>query len=57
VIKFCQGCFEKQRRIDELTEEVARLKAKLGYLKRVRRKKDILAPLRHHLKCLIRQML
>ncbi len=31
---YCKGCFEKQRKIDELTEEVKRLKAKLNYLER-----------------------
>jgi len=34
VINFCPGCFEKQRKIDDLTEEVKRLKAKLNYLER-----------------------
>jgi transposase len=34
VINYCPGCFEKQRKIDELTEEVKRLKAKLNYLER-----------------------
>jgi len=34
VLNFCPGCFEKQRQIDELTEEVKRLKARLNYLKR-----------------------
>jgi len=34
VINYCPGCFEKQRRIDELTEEVKSLKAKLNYLER-----------------------
>jgi transposase len=37
VINFCPGCFEKQRKIDELTEEVKRLKAKLNYLERKER--------------------
>ncbi len=32
--KYCKGCFEKQCKIDELTEEVKRLKAKLNYLER-----------------------
>lgn len=32
--KYCEGCFEKQRKIDELTEEVKRLKGKLNYLER-----------------------
>ena len=31
---YCEGCFEKQRKIDALTEENRRLKAKLGYLER-----------------------
>lgn len=31
---YCKGCFEKQCKIDELTEEVKRLKAKLNYLER-----------------------
>lgn len=31
---FCEGCFQRQRKIDELTEEISRLKAKLRYLKR-----------------------
>jgi len=34
VINYCPGCFEKQRKIDELTEEVKRLKSKLNYLER-----------------------
>ncbi len=34
MINYCAGCFEKQRKIDELTEEVKRLKAKLNYLER-----------------------
>jgi len=34
VINGCEGCLNKQRKIDELTEENQRLKAKLGYLKR-----------------------
>jgi len=34
VINFCPGCFEKQRQIDALTEEVKRLKARLNYLER-----------------------
>jgi len=34
VINFCPGCFEKQRKIDALTEEVKRLKARLNYLER-----------------------
>ena len=34
MINFCPGCFEKQRKIDDLTEEVKRLKAKLNYLER-----------------------
>jgi transposase len=31
---YCKDCFEKQCQIDELTEEVKRLKAKLNYLDR-----------------------
>jgi hypothetical protein len=31
---YCKGCFEKQCKIDELTEEVKRLKAQLNYLER-----------------------
>ena len=31
---YCKGCFEKQCKIDELTEEVKRLKARLNYLER-----------------------
>ena len=34
MINYCKGCFEKQRKIDELTEEVKRLKSKLNYLER-----------------------
>jgi len=34
VINYCPGCFEKQRKIDELTEEIKSLKAKLRYLER-----------------------
>lgn len=34
MINYCPGCFEKQQRIDQLTEEVGRLKAKLRYLER-----------------------
>lgn len=34
MINFCPGCFEKQRQIDALTEEVKRLKARLNYLER-----------------------
>jgi len=34
VINYCKGCFEKQCKIDELTEEVKRLKSKLNYLER-----------------------
>lgn len=30
----CSGCYKKQRKIDELTGEVARLKQQLGYRKR-----------------------
>lgn len=30
-IGFCSGCFEKQKKIDDLTEEVNRLKAQLHY--------------------------
>lgn len=36
MLNFCPGCFEKQRQIDELTEEVKRLRAKLNYLERKR---------------------
>jgi len=31
---YCPGCLEKQRRIDELEEEVRRLKAQLRYQQR-----------------------
>lgn len=31
---FCEGCFEKQRKIDQLTEEISSVKAKLRYLER-----------------------
>jgi len=31
--KYCEGCFEKQRKIDELLEENLRLKAQLRYRK------------------------
>lgn len=31
---YCEGCFEKQRRIDELSEEVKRLKDQLKYRQR-----------------------
>jgi hypothetical protein len=34
VINYCPGCFERQRKIDELTEDVKRLKSKLNYLER-----------------------
>ncbi len=34
MINYCKGCFEKQLKIDELREEVKRLKAKLNYLER-----------------------
>ncbi len=34
MVNNCQECLKKQRKIDELTEENQRLKAKLGYLKR-----------------------
>jgi len=34
VINYCPGCFEKQCKIDALTEEIKQLKAKLGYLER-----------------------
>lgn len=34
MINYCKGCFEKQCKIDELTEEVKRLKSKLNYLER-----------------------
>jgi hypothetical protein len=33
-VNFCPGCFEKQRRIDQLEEEVRRLKQKLRYRER-----------------------
>lgn len=31
---YCEGCFEKQRKIDALTEEIKQMKAKLRYLER-----------------------
>ncbi len=31
---YCEGCFEKQRKIDALTEEIKQLKVKLKYLER-----------------------
>ena len=31
---YCEGCFEKQRKIDALIEEIKQLKAKLRYLER-----------------------
>lgn len=34
MINYCPGCFEKQRKIDALTEEIKQLKAKLRYLER-----------------------
>lgn len=34
MISYCKGCFEKQLKIDELTEELKRLKAKLHYRER-----------------------
>ena len=34
MINYCPGCFEKQRKIDELTEEIKSLKSKLNYLER-----------------------
>ncbi|HSB06591.1 MAG TPA: IS66 family transposase [Thermodesulfobacteriota bacterium] len=34
MIRYCPGCFEKQRKIDALTEEIQSLKAKLRYLER-----------------------
>jgi len=34
VRSYCEGCFEKQRQIDALTEEIQSLKAKLRYLER-----------------------
>ncbi len=34
MINYCPGCFEKQRKIDELTEEIKNLKGKLRYLER-----------------------
>ena len=34
MINYCKGCFEKQCKIDELTEEVKRLKSKSNYLER-----------------------
>jgi hypothetical protein len=33
-VNFCPGCFEKQRRIDQLEEEVRSLKQKLRYRER-----------------------
>lgn len=33
-VRYCKGCFEKQRKIDELEEEIKRLKAKLAYEER-----------------------
>jgi transposase len=33
-VNFCPGCFEKQRRIDQLEEEVRQLKQKLRYRRR-----------------------
>ena len=33
-VNFCPGCFEKQRRIDQLEEEVRRLKQQLRYRRR-----------------------
>lgn len=33
-VNFCPGCFEKQRRIDQLQEEVRSLKQKLRYRQR-----------------------
>lgn len=35
--RYCEGCFEKQRKIDALTEEVQQLRAKLRYLERKER--------------------
>lgn len=35
--RYCAGCFEKQRKIDELKEEVRCLKDRLGYLERKER--------------------
>lgn len=32
--RYCAGCFEKQRKIDELQEEIRRLKDRLGHLER-----------------------
>lgn len=32
--RYCPGCFEKQRKIDELTEEIKSLKGKLRSLER-----------------------
>lgn len=34
MISYCEDCFEKQRKIDELTEEVKSLKAKMRHLER-----------------------
>ena len=31
LMTYCKGCLEKQREIDELKEEIARLKAKQRY--------------------------
>lgn len=33
-VKYCEGCFEKQRKIDELEDENQRLKEKLAYKER-----------------------
>lgn len=33
-VNFCAGCFDKQRRIDQLEEEVRRLKQQLHYRER-----------------------
>ena len=33
-LRFCRGCFEKQRRIKELEEEIVRLKGKWRYQER-----------------------
>ena len=37
MITYCPGCFEKQRKIDALKEEIVRLKAKLRYHERTAR--------------------
>lgn len=34
MVNNCEGCLEKQRKIDQLLEEIQRLKAKLRYQER-----------------------